>query len=196
MTVWADTASGTLKAEFDVRSLDYALSQHPEHCREPDAYGKWVWSQWETDSGKPGYSIRLWAEHTDDIYLSIYCRGDEPGVKSVQFDWGQHRPAVAEDAFEVKQPDGTLHSSSHRVQVRYGNGVTQHESWQLVSPESSSRNRSLPGAYVGDAGGYIARYQQVDALTVSTKTESDTIWADFDVRRLDKALARLDKHCR
>jgi hypothetical protein len=36
----------------------------------------------------------------------------------------------------------------------------------------------------------------VDTLTVATEMESETIRAEFDVRRLDKALTRLNEHCR
>ena len=195
--MWADTAAGSIQEEFDVRNLDYALSRQPGHCQEPDAYGKWVWDEWETSSGKPGYEFFLYAEGSDEIYMSIYCRGDEPGDKSVQFVWGERRPLLADDPYQIKRSDGTLHSSSHPVKIRYGDGIAQSESWQLVSKEITSRNRSLPSAYVGEGGGRIVRYRQVDTLTVWTDTESgETIHAEFDVRRLDKALARLNESCR
>ena len=197
LTVWADSGSDTVEVEFDVRNLNYALSRQPEHCREPDAYGKWVWSEWETRSGKPSYSIRLYAEDSVAVYVEIYCRGDEPGNRSVLFDWGDRRPMVPDDAFEVTRSDGTLHSSSHPVRVRYGAGIPQSESWQLFSKEASSGNRSLPAAYVGDAAGKVSQYREVDTLTVWTDVESgETIHAEFDVRRLGKGLARLDQHCR
>lgn len=171
------------------------LPQQPEHCREPDAYGKWVWDEWETSSGKASYSIFLYAEGSGDIYVQIYCRGDEPGNMSIQFDWGEQRPAVPDDAFEVKRSDGNLHSSSHPVQVRYGNGVPQSENWQLSASES--RNRSFTQAYIGDGRGWISKLTRVDTLTVETDTEmGETIRANFDVRRLDKALSKLDQNCR
>ena len=193
LTVWADSEMGSVSVEFDVRNLGYALSQNPEHCREPDAYGKWVYSEWENLSGKKGYEFFLYAEGLDNFKLSIWCYAN--GSNAVQFDWGEHRPAVSDDAFEVKRSDGTLHSTSHPVRVRYGNGIAQLENWQLFSPSITSRNRSLPGAYVGDGDGRIADYQQVDTLTIWTDTESETIRAEFDVRSLDQALSRLNQHC-
>ena len=195
LTVRTATAADSVAAEFDVRNLDYALSRQPERCREPDAYGKWVWDEWETDSGKASHSIFLYAEGSDDIYVSIYCRGDEPNNRSVQFDWGERRPAVADDTYKIKRSDGTLHSSSHAVKVRYGDGVTQSESWQLSSSES--RNRSFTQAYIGDGRGWISRLTQADTLTVETKAETgETIRAMFDVRRLKEALDRMDQQCR
>ena len=138
----------------------------------------------------------MYAEDSDDIYLSVWCY-DNRNEKSVQFDWGERRPVIADDPYEIRLPDGTLHSSSHPVRVRYGKGIAQSESWQLFSPDIASRNRSLPGAYVGDGTGRAAKYQQVDTLTVWTDTETgDSIEAEFDVRRLGKALSRLDRHCR
>jgi len=194
--VWVNTNLDTLKVEFDVRDLDHALSQHPKHCREPDAYGKWVWDEWETSSGKASYSIFLYAEGTDDIYVLIYCRGDIPGHRSVRFYWGDQRPKLSDDPFEVRRSDGTLHSSSHPVRVRYGDGVPRSESWQLISSGASSRNRSALGAYVGDGLSRIPKYRQVDVLTIWTDAESgETIRAEFDVRRLDEAFSRLDREC-
>ena len=181
--------------EFDVRNLDYALSRQPERCQEPDALGKWVWDEWETSSGKASYSIFLYAEGSNDIHVEIYCRGDEPGSRSIQFDWGEQRPVVPDDAFEAKWSDGTLHSSSHPVRVRYGDGVTQTESWQLSANES--HNRSFTQAYIGDGRGWISKLTRVDTLTVETDAEmGESIHAEFDVRRLDQGLARLDQHCR
>ena len=195
LTVWVNTNLDTLKVEFDVRNLDYALSQHPKHCREPDAYGKWVWDEWETSSGKKSFSFDLYAEGFDDIWVTIYCRGDEPDNRSVQFDWGERRPAIADDAYKIKRSDGTLHSSSHTVKVRYGDGVTQSESWQLSSSES--RNRSFTQAYIGDGRGWISRLTQVNTLTVETAAETgEAIRVEFDVRRLKEALDRMDQHCR
>ena len=111
-------------------------------------------------------------------------------------DWGNRRPYVADDTFEIRQTDGSLHSSSHTVRVRYGHGTPQSESWQLFSPEITARNRSLLGGFVGDSVGKIARFRQVDTVTIWTDAGSDTIEAEFDVRRLDKALARMDRHCK
>ena len=194
LTVWANTESGTFKAEFDVRNLDYALSQNPEHCREPDAYGKWLWDEWETNSGKASYAVVLYAEGSDDIHLVIYCRGDEPNNRSASMIWGERRPAVSEDGYKIKRNDGSLHSTGHPVKVRYGQGLTQRENWQLLSTDVSSRNQSLPQAYIGAGSGWIYQLTRVDTLTVATETE--TIRAEFDVRRLDKALTRLNEHCR
>lgn len=195
LTVWANAESDTLKLEFDVRNLDYALSQQPEHCREPDAYGKWVLHEWETDSGKKSYTFYLYAEGSDDIYVSVYCRGDEPNDRSVQFDWGERRPEVSDDAFKIKRSDGSIHSVSHTVRVRYGDGVTQSESWQLSS--SGSRNTSFTQAYIGDGRGWISKLTRVNSLTVDTDAETgESIRAEFDVRRLDNALARMDRQCR
>lgn len=79
--------------------------------------------------------------------------------------------------------------------MRYGDGVTQPESWQLSSSESS--NWSFTRAYVGDGRGWVSRLTQADTLTVETKAETgETIHVEFDVRRLDKALARMDRQCR
>ncbi len=161
--------------------------------RLPGAHGKWYYDEWESRSGKPGYSIILYAEGAEDVYVQIWCRANKE--KAVTFDWGKRRPTVADDAFKVKQSDGSLHSTSHPVQVRYGDGTVQFENWQIFSQEMTHRNRSLPSAYVGDDAGYINRYQRVDTLTVWTDTDSETIKAEFDVRRLDKALARLNHHC-
>ena len=196
LTVWANSESGTVKVDFDVRNLNYALSQQPEHCREPDAYSKWVWDEWETRSGKASYSITLYSEKADDIYLDIYCRGDQTDHRAALVDWGNRRPYVADDTFEIRQTDGSLHSSSHTARVRYGHGTPQSESWQLFSPEITARNRSLLGGFVGDSVGKIARFRQVDTVTIWTDAGSDTIEAEFDVRRLDKALARMDRHCK
>ena len=195
LTVWANTESGTFKAEFAVRNLDYALSQNPEHCREPDTYGKWVWDEWETNSGKAGYSVTLYAEGSDDIHLEIYCRGGGIDHRSALVNWGEGRPAVDENGYRIKQSSGGLHSTSHPVSVRYGDGITQSENWQLLSQEMSSRNRSFPQAYVGSGSGWIYQLTRVDTLTVATETESETIRAEFDVRRLDKSLTRLNEHC-
>ena len=102
---------------------------------------------------------------------------------------------MPEDTYKIERSDGTLHSSSHPVKVRYGNGVTQTESWQLSSSES--RNRSFTQAYIGDGQGWIGKLTRVDMLTVTADAESgETIRAEFDVRRLDQALARMDQHCR
>ena len=97
----------------------------------------------------------------------------------------------------IKRLDGVLHDSSHRVKVRYGNGVTQSESWQPMSPEMTSYNRSFTQAYVGSGSGWINQLTRVDTLTIATEAESgETISAEFDVRRLDMGLARLSQHCR
>ena len=141
-----------------------------------------------------GHEFVLYAEDSDDIRLAIWCQAGRT-EKIVQFFWGNRRPAVEDDAFEVKQSDGTVHSTGHSVRVRYGSKAAQSQTWQLVHPEVSSRNFSWPSAYLGDDAGYIHRYQQVDTLTIWTDTESDTIRAEFDLRRLDKALARLNQYC-
>ena len=193
LTVWADTESGTLKAEFDVRNLDYTLSQNPEHCREPDAYGKWVYEEWEVRSGKTGYQFSLYAEGSDDVYLYVWCYANDD--KALLMDWGERRPVVDDDGYQIKQSNGELHSTGHPVSVRYGDGITQSANWQLLSPAISSRNRSFPQAYVGSSSGVIAQLSQVGTLTVSTETESETIRAEFDLRRLDKAMSRLNQHC-
>ena len=100
-----------------------------------------------------------------------------------------------DDGYQVKQSNGELHSTGHTVSVRYGDDITQTEHWQLLSPAMSSRNLSLPQAYVGSSSGVIALLTQVGTLTISTKTESDTVRAEFDLRRLDKAMSRLNQHC-
>ena len=194
LTLWANTASGQIEAEFDVRNLDYVLSQNPKHCQEPDAYGKWVYDEWENDSGDTGYEFFLYAESPDDVYISVWCY-ENNGDKAAQIDWGNFRPSVSADGYEIKQPDGTLHSTAHSVRVRYGDGLAQPENWQLLSAAITRHNRSLPQGYKGDAIGKIFQYQQVDALTVWTDTDAGPIRVEFDVRRLDKALARLDRHC-
>ncbi len=133
------------------------------------------------------YGLFLDAEGDQGIYMLILCSRRSPD-KEVQFNWGERRPAIGLDAYEVKG-----HSSSHLVRVRYGSGATQSENWQLLA--STARNISLPDAYIGDGAGRIYQYQQVDTLTVQTDTDKDPIQAEFDLRGLDAALSRLNQHC-
>lgn len=124
--------------------------------------------------------------------MLILCSSASPD-KEVQFNWGERRPAIGPDTHEVKRASGALHSSSHTVRVRYGNGVTQSENWQLLA--STARNVSLPDAYVGDGAARVYQYQQVGTLTVQTDTDEDRIEAEFDLRGLDEGLSRLNQHC-
>ena len=60
----------------------------------------------------------------------------------------------------------------------------------------TSRNRSFTQAFIGSGLGWINQLTQVGTLTIATEAESgEAISAEFDVRRLDRGLSELDRHC-